>query len=325
MNNTDVSKSVLTQQVSKLSLLPLHPLGLDKHVQRLQSRVGLWSIQHGLSNEHSASWGPQTVCSNISDAYKRPSSKRCQTRSQDFPCWRPSGFNAEHSIQQVACVPNMCRYEPVALQKASVFWGAPLFAPAHAEGLEQPTTGTSSVFIKEDLTEQESTAWDNSVNALCTSTAYVHILLTYNGSLCDAGSRFFLSHCSVRRQEKQWLWESVFIHGSYLCTHQWAWFFQQDYTINFMCVLLDSHGGADKQDKPETAHNLQLLHLFSHSFQRPPDCETPVQDTYLMRLGKFSVVFTWSAHICNSLQQNMDFLIRPVVKDSCQDVQVCFG
>lgn len=55
MNNTHVSKSVLTQQVSEVSLLPLHPLSLDKHAQRLQSRIGLWSIQHGLSDEHSAS------------------------------------------------------------------------------------------------------------------------------------------------------------------------------------------------------------------------------------------------------------------------------
>lgn len=29
MNNTHVSKSVLTQQVSEVSLLPLHPLSLD--------------------------------------------------------------------------------------------------------------------------------------------------------------------------------------------------------------------------------------------------------------------------------------------------------
>lgn len=55
MNNTHVSKSVLTQQVSEVFLLPLHPLTLDKHVQRLQSRIGLKSIQHGLSDEHSAS------------------------------------------------------------------------------------------------------------------------------------------------------------------------------------------------------------------------------------------------------------------------------
>lgn len=87
-------------------------------------------------------------------------------------------------------MPNMSWYEPMALQKVTVFWGAPLFARAHAKGLEQPTTWTSSVFIKEDLTEEESTAWDNGVSTLCTSTAYVHVLLTCNGSLYDAGSNF---------------------------------------------------------------------------------------------------------------------------------------
>lgn len=87
-------------------------------------------------------------------------------------------------------MPNMSWYEPVALQKVTIFWGAPLFAWAHAKGLEQPTTWTSSVFIKEDLTEEESTAWNNSVSSLCTSTACVHVLLTYNKSIYDEGSNF---------------------------------------------------------------------------------------------------------------------------------------
>lgn len=47
---------------------------------------------------------------------------------------------------------DMCRYETMALQKQTVFCGAPLFPLAHAEGLEQPTTRTPSVFIQEDLT-----------------------------------------------------------------------------------------------------------------------------------------------------------------------------
>lgn len=47
---------------------------------------------------------------------------------------------------------DMCRYETMALQKQTVFRGAPLFPLAHAEGLEQPTTWTPSVFIQEDLT-----------------------------------------------------------------------------------------------------------------------------------------------------------------------------
>lgn len=44
-----------------------------------------------------------------------------------------------------------------------------------------------------------------------------------------------------------------------------------------------------------------------------------------LEIPKFLRVFTWSTGICNSPQQNMDFLIRPVVKDSCKDVQVSFG
>lgn len=47
---------------------------------------------------------------------------------------------------------DMRRYETMALQKQTVFCGAPLFPVAHAEGLEQPTTRTPSVFIQEDLT-----------------------------------------------------------------------------------------------------------------------------------------------------------------------------
>lgn len=56
---------------------------------------------------------------------------------------------------------DMCCYETMALQKQTVFCGTPLFPFAHAKGLEQPTTRAPSLFIQEDLTEQDSTAWHN--------------------------------------------------------------------------------------------------------------------------------------------------------------------
>ena len=56
---------------------------------------------------------------------------------------------------------DMCRYETMALQKQTVFCGAPLFPLTHAKGLEQPTTRAPSLFIQEDLTEQDPTAWHN--------------------------------------------------------------------------------------------------------------------------------------------------------------------
>jgi len=60
---------------------------------------------------------------------------------------------------------DMCRYEAVALQKQTVFGGAPLFPLAHAEGLEQPTTRALSVFIQENLTQQEPAAWQHGASA----------------------------------------------------------------------------------------------------------------------------------------------------------------
>lgn len=55
VNDTRVPKSMFAQQVDILALCPLYPLSLGKHVQRLQSRVGCLSIQHGLSYEHCTS------------------------------------------------------------------------------------------------------------------------------------------------------------------------------------------------------------------------------------------------------------------------------
>lgn len=48
------------------------------------------------------------------------------------------------------------RDETVALQKEAVLCGAPLPALAHAQGLEQPAPGPSSVSVQEDLTDQEA-------------------------------------------------------------------------------------------------------------------------------------------------------------------------
>lgn len=55
MNYTHVPKSMFAQHVCILSPQPLSPLGLGKHVERLQRRVGGPSIQHGLSYEHRTS------------------------------------------------------------------------------------------------------------------------------------------------------------------------------------------------------------------------------------------------------------------------------
>lgn len=60
---------------------------------------------------------------------------------------------------------DVCRYETVALQKQTVLCRAPLSPLAHAEGLEQPTTRAASVFIQEDLTQQESAAWRHGASA----------------------------------------------------------------------------------------------------------------------------------------------------------------
>lgn len=68
-------------------------------------------------------------------------------------------FDAEHGIQEVVCVSDMCGDEAVALQKQTVLAGAPLPPGAHAEGLQQPAARPASVFIQEDLAEQESTSW----------------------------------------------------------------------------------------------------------------------------------------------------------------------
>lgn len=59
----------------------------------------------------------------------------------------------------------MCRYETVALQKLTVFCCTPLFPLAHAEGLEEPAARAPSVFVQEDLTQQESAAWHNGEGA----------------------------------------------------------------------------------------------------------------------------------------------------------------
>ena len=60
---------------------------------------------------------------------------------------------------------DVCRYETMALQKQTVFCCAPLSPLAHAEGLEQPTTRPPSVFIQEDLAQQEATAWQHGASA----------------------------------------------------------------------------------------------------------------------------------------------------------------
>lgn len=52
VDHTRLPKSMFAQQVCVLALCPLGPVSLGKHVQRLQSRVGCLSIQHGLSYEH---------------------------------------------------------------------------------------------------------------------------------------------------------------------------------------------------------------------------------------------------------------------------------
>lgn len=56
VNHTRVPESMFAQQVCILALCPLCPLSLGKHVQRLQSRVGGPSIQHGLSYKHCTSY-----------------------------------------------------------------------------------------------------------------------------------------------------------------------------------------------------------------------------------------------------------------------------
>lgn len=60
---------------------------------------------------------------------------------------------------------DLCCDETMAPQKQTVFCRASLFPLAHTEGLEQPTTRTPSVFIQEDLTQQESTAWQHGASA----------------------------------------------------------------------------------------------------------------------------------------------------------------
>lgn len=55
VNHTHVPKSMFAQEVCVLALCPLCPLSLGEHVQRLQSRVGGVSIQHGLCYEHRTS------------------------------------------------------------------------------------------------------------------------------------------------------------------------------------------------------------------------------------------------------------------------------
>lgn len=50
---------------------------------------------------------------------------------------------------------DVCRCEAVALQKHGVLRRAPLPALAHAEGVQQAAPRAASVFIQEDLTEQE--------------------------------------------------------------------------------------------------------------------------------------------------------------------------
>lgn len=65
---------------------------------------------------------------------------------------------------------DMSCYKTVALQKQTVFCRASLFPLAHAEGLEQPATRAPSVFIQEDLTQQESTAWEHGASVCrCTT------------------------------------------------------------------------------------------------------------------------------------------------------------
>lgn len=76
-----------------------------------------------------------------------------------------SHFEAEHCIQEVVCVPDICCDETMTLQKQTVLCGAPLLPLVHTEGLEQPTTRARSIFMQEDLAEQESTPWQHGDSA----------------------------------------------------------------------------------------------------------------------------------------------------------------
>lgn len=74
-----------------------------------------------------------------------------------------SRFGAQQSIQDVARVSGAGGDETVALQKEAVPCGAPLPALAHAQGLEQPAPGPSSVSVQEDLADQEAAPWHKGV------------------------------------------------------------------------------------------------------------------------------------------------------------------
>lgn len=76
------------------------------------------------------------------------------------PLGTSSRFDAEHGVQEVVGASDVSRDEAVTLQKDAVLRRRSLFPFAHAQSLQQPTARTASVFIQEDLAQQESTAWN---------------------------------------------------------------------------------------------------------------------------------------------------------------------
>lgn len=77
-----------------------------------------------------------------------------------------SHFDAKHSIQEVVCISDVFCDKTMTVQQQAVLLSTPLLPFAHAEGLEQPTSWTSSVFIQENLTYQKSAAWQQGASVL---------------------------------------------------------------------------------------------------------------------------------------------------------------